>query len=127
MGEQSLLTPEIRGSNPNIGKFLSTNCTFKMKRRKKEKKGQEWPVFKKTAHRLAGSEPRSLRLRDLCSAIKLQPLPKIIFCNQSSSFYFDVFPKGEKSFLMSFEAGSSQIIGLSPFSPTNADAAAENE
>ena len=26
--EQSLTTPEIRSSNPNIGKILSTNCPF---------------------------------------------------------------------------------------------------
>ena len=26
--EQSLLTPVIRGSNPDIGKVLSTNCTL---------------------------------------------------------------------------------------------------
>ena len=27
--EQLLLIPEICGSNPNIGKILLTNCTFK--------------------------------------------------------------------------------------------------
>ena len=27
--EQTLPTPEIRGSNPNIRKILSTNCTLK--------------------------------------------------------------------------------------------------
>ena len=32
--EQLLSTPEIWGSNPNIGKILSTNCTFKKKRQR---------------------------------------------------------------------------------------------
>ena len=32
--EQLLPTPEIWGSNPNIGKILSTNCTFKKKRQR---------------------------------------------------------------------------------------------
>ena len=32
--ERSLLTPEIRGLNPKIGKILSTNCTYKWKRQK---------------------------------------------------------------------------------------------
>ena len=30
--EWLLPTPEIHGSNPNIGKILPTNCTFKWKR-----------------------------------------------------------------------------------------------
>ena len=34
--ERSLPTPEIRGSNPNIGKILSTNWTFKRKDENKE-------------------------------------------------------------------------------------------
>ena len=38
--ERSLLTPEIRGSNPNIGKVLSANCKLN---RKDEKK--KWPIF----------------------------------------------------------------------------------
>ena len=29
--ERSLLTPEIRGLNPKIGKILSTICTYKWK------------------------------------------------------------------------------------------------
>ena len=34
--ERSLLTPEILGSNPDIGKILCTNCTIeKMKIKKK--------------------------------------------------------------------------------------------
>ena len=45
--ERLLPTPEIGGSNPNIGKTLSTNCTFKKKRRKYRKRGWEWPIFKK--------------------------------------------------------------------------------
>ena len=36
--ERSLTTPEIRGSYPNMGKILSTNCTFKKKRKNKEKR-----------------------------------------------------------------------------------------
>ena len=31
--ERFPLTPEIHGSNPNIGKILSTNCTYKKKRK----------------------------------------------------------------------------------------------
>ena len=45
--ERSLPTPEIHGSNPNIGKILSTNYTLNEKRRKWEKRGTEWPVLKK--------------------------------------------------------------------------------
>ena len=36
--ERSLLTPEIRGSNPDIGKILSANCTIE-KTKTKEKEG----------------------------------------------------------------------------------------
>ena len=34
--DRSLLTPEIRGSNPDIGKSLSTNCTIDKTKTKKE-------------------------------------------------------------------------------------------
>ena len=33
--EQSLLTPEIPGSNPDIGKTLSTDCTIEKMKIKK--------------------------------------------------------------------------------------------
>ena len=48
--ERSLLTPEIRGSNPIIGKVLyakfSTNCNIE--KMKIKKRGRERPIFKKT-------------------------------------------------------------------------------
>ena len=37
--EQSLLTPEIRGSNPDIDKILSTNCSIESTKIKKKKPG----------------------------------------------------------------------------------------
>ena len=37
--ERSLLTPEIRGSNPIIGKILSTNCTIEKTKIKKKRPG----------------------------------------------------------------------------------------
>ena len=37
--ERSLLTPEIRGSNPDIGKTLSTNCTIEKTKIKKKRSG----------------------------------------------------------------------------------------
>ena len=37
--EQSLLTPEIRGLNPDIGKILSTNCTIEKTKIKKKRSG----------------------------------------------------------------------------------------
>ena len=37
--ERSLLTPEIRGSNPDIGKVLSTNCTIEKTKIKKKRPG----------------------------------------------------------------------------------------
>ena len=43
----SLLTPEIRCSNPNIGKIKSINCTLKKKRQKYSFRGLEWPIVKK--------------------------------------------------------------------------------
>ena len=48
--ERLLPTQEVRGSNPVIGKNLfiylfSVNCV--LKRRKKEKRGREWPIFLK--------------------------------------------------------------------------------
>ena len=42
--EWSLPTPEICGSNPDIDKILSTNCR---KDENKERRGREWPIFKK--------------------------------------------------------------------------------
>ena len=47
MVEQSLPTPEICGSNPNIGKILSTNCTLKKKIKKIKKKRPIMAHFKK--------------------------------------------------------------------------------
>ena len=41
--ERSVLTPEIRGSNPTLGKVLYTYC--------KLNRGQEWPIFKKISSR----------------------------------------------------------------------------
>ena len=46
MVERSLPTPEIRCSNPNIGKMLSTNSPYKYKRRKRER---QWLIFKKSS------------------------------------------------------------------------------
>ena len=37
MVEWSLPTPEIRGSNPDNGKILSTNCTIEKKKIKKKR------------------------------------------------------------------------------------------
>ena len=37
--ELLLPTPEIRGSNPDIGKILSTNCTIEKTKIKKKKPG----------------------------------------------------------------------------------------
>ena len=39
MVEWSLPTPEIRGSNPDNGKILSTNCTIEKKKIKKKRLG----------------------------------------------------------------------------------------
>ena len=36
LAERSLPTPEISGSNPDIGKFLSTNCAIEKMKIKKE-------------------------------------------------------------------------------------------
>ena len=51
--EWSLLTTEIRGSKPVIGKVLyikySTNCNIE--KTKIKKRGQEWPILKKTIRR----------------------------------------------------------------------------
>ena len=41
--EQSLLTPEICGSNPNISKVLSTNCKLNRKDKNKEKEAGNGP------------------------------------------------------------------------------------
>ena len=37
--EQSLLAPEIRGSNRDIGKIISTNCTIEKMKMKKKRPG----------------------------------------------------------------------------------------
>ena len=37
--ERLLLTPEIRGSNPEIGEILSTNCTIEMSKINKKRLG----------------------------------------------------------------------------------------
>ena len=47
MVEWSPPTSEIRCSNPNIGKVLSTNCKLNRKDENKEKEVREWPIFKK--------------------------------------------------------------------------------
>ena len=43
--ERLLLTPEVCGLNPNIGKILSTNCTIE--KTKKKKKRPEMGYLKK--------------------------------------------------------------------------------
>ena len=43
--DRSLPTPDVRGSNPVIGKMFSVKGIEKTK---KKKKGQEWPFLKKT-------------------------------------------------------------------------------
>ena len=44
--ERSPPTPEIRGSNPVIGKLLSNICLLStvLKRQNKEKRSREWPI-----------------------------------------------------------------------------------
>ena len=37
--ERSLPTPDVRGSNPDIGKVLSTNCTLEKTKIKKKRPG----------------------------------------------------------------------------------------
>ena len=39
LAEQSLLTPEIRGSNPNIGKNSSVNCIISKDENKEKEAG----------------------------------------------------------------------------------------
>ena len=43
--EQLLPVPEIRGSNSNIGKVLSTNCKLNRKDENKEKEAVNGPSF----------------------------------------------------------------------------------
>ena len=45
--ERSLLTPEIRSLNPNIGKVLPTNCKLNVKDENKEKEAGNGPSLKK--------------------------------------------------------------------------------
>ena len=45
--ERSLPTLEIRGSNPNIGKVLFTNCKFNRKDKNKVKEAGNGPSLKK--------------------------------------------------------------------------------
>ena len=40
--EQLLPTPDIRGSNPDIGKILSTNCTLEKTKIKKKRPGMAY-------------------------------------------------------------------------------------
>ena len=49
LANRSLLTPEVRGSNPDIGKVFIEYYLLStvLKRRKQRKRGQEWPIFKK--------------------------------------------------------------------------------
>ena len=45
--ERLLPTLEIRGSNPDICKILSTNCTVEEMKKRKKKRGWECPIFYK--------------------------------------------------------------------------------
>ena len=57
--EQSLPTPEIRGSNPDIGKILSANYTIEKTKIKKKRPGM--PIFKKTNYKTASTiVPRTI-------------------------------------------------------------------
>ena len=44
--ERSLLTPEVRGSNPVMGKFLCRTFVSCLhgKDKNREKRGREWPI-----------------------------------------------------------------------------------
>ena len=45
--ERSLLTPEVRGLNPVIGKIYIEHgfLSIVLKNENKEKRGREWPIF----------------------------------------------------------------------------------
>ena len=45
--ERSLLTPEVRGLNPDISKILSTNCTIKNRKDENKEKTGNGPSLKK--------------------------------------------------------------------------------
>ena len=46
--EWPLPIPEVRGSNPVIGKIYIEHCLLStvLKRRKQRKRGREWPIIK---------------------------------------------------------------------------------
>ena len=46
LAERSLLTPEVRGSNPVIGKIYIAHFSLStvLKDESKEKRGREWPI-----------------------------------------------------------------------------------
>ena len=50
--EQSHLTPETCGSNPNIGKILFTNCTIEKKKRKEKEAGHGPSLKKRQKHKI---------------------------------------------------------------------------
>ena len=88
--ELLLPIPEVRGSNPVIGKnlcieHLSIYCQLYWKDKNKEKRGRVWPIFKK---QLIFVHHKILQMTGFESQIstELQPLPN------PSTFYLIVSP-----------------------------------
>ena len=54
LAERSVPTPEIRGSNPNIGNKLFRICQLQLRKdeNKIKKTGRGWPIKKLNTHRI---------------------------------------------------------------------------
>ena len=61
--ERSLLAPEIRGSNPNSGKVLSTNCKLNRKDENIEKEAGNGPFFMRELNLSSAGHPRSSKVQ----------------------------------------------------------------
>ena len=74
--ERSLPTPDIRGSNPNIFKSLSTNCTLNRKEENKENDDVKGPPYKKMGSICFPIVPSAAVLNDndeVCPAVIISP------------------------------------------------------
>ena len=83
--ERLLLTPEIRSSNFDIVKILSTDCAIE-KTKTKKKIDQEWPIFKKDYFRYTAKLLFSYwRARIIFSKLTMDLLSILLWLNHQSS------------------------------------------
>ena len=99
MVERSLPTPDIRGSNPNICKSLSTNCTLNRKEENKENDDVKGPPYKKMGSICFPIVPSAAVLNDndeVCPAVIISPARSLTVSDRQQETKNSMLTKQQK-------------------------------